>query len=183
MTFLRIQVRSDPLLLKYDVLVVDEVHERHLPADVLLGVLKVVLEKRNLHSMNASSSSSSDALKPLRVVLMSATLNASLFSDYFKGAPVLTVPGRMFPVTLEHCRVATPKEREERHRLAAEADAATAAEAREHSIGSSKGEAPLLSKEVETAATAAAQQSKRRIKENFDPSPYVQLLQVLFAVS
>lgn len=186
MTFIDVllhtQVRSDPLLLKYDVLVVDEVHERHLPADVLLGVLKVVLEKRNLHSMNASSSSS-DALEPLRVVLMSATLNARLFSDYFKGAPVLNVPGRMFPVTLEHCRVTTPKEREERHRLAAEADAAIAAKAREHSIGRSKDVAPLVNEEVEIAATAARQQSKRRIKENFDPSPYVQLLQVLIVSS
>jgi HrpA-like RNA helicase len=83
------QVRSDPLLLKYDALVVDEVHERHLPADVLLGVLKVVLDKRN---------GPRSGLKPLKVVLMSATLNAELFSQYFQLAPVLTVPGRMYHV-------------------------------------------------------------------------------------
>ncbi len=36
--------------------------------------------------------------KDLRVLLMSATLNAELFSNYFGGAPVIEIPGRTFPV-------------------------------------------------------------------------------------
>lgn len=36
--------------------------------------------------------------KDLKIVLMSATLNAKLFSDYFKGVPILNIPGRTFPV-------------------------------------------------------------------------------------
>lgn len=149
------QVRSDPLLLKYDALVVDEVHERHLPADVLLGVLKVVLDKRN---------GPRSGLKPLKVVLMSATLNAELFSRYFQLAPVLTVPGRMYPVAVEHVVAATPHEQAERRLRLAAADAAAS------SGGASGG--------AEPTSAAAAARARRRIKVAFDPLPYVRLLQV-----
>lgn len=40
------QIISDPLLLQYNVVIVDEVHERHLNCDILLGMLKFILEKR-----------------------------------------------------------------------------------------------------------------------------------------
>ena len=66
-------------------MVVDEVHERSLDSDYLLIVLR-------------------DALKAnpnLKVVLMSATLDADLFSRYFGGCEVLSIPGRTYPVT-EH---------------------------------------------------------------------------------
>ena len=59
-------------------MVVDEVHERSLDSDYLLIVLR-------------------DALKAnpnLKVVLMSATLDAELFSRYFGGCEVLSIPGR-----------------------------------------------------------------------------------------
>lgn len=62
--------------------VVDEVHERSEESDFLLLILKEILQKRS----------------DLKVILMSATLNANLFSEYFKGAPVLEIPGRTFPV-------------------------------------------------------------------------------------
>lgn len=62
--------------------IVDEVHERSEESDFILLILKELLEKRS----------------DLKVVLMSATLNAKLFSDYFNGAPVLEIPGRTFPV-------------------------------------------------------------------------------------
>jgi HrpA-like RNA helicase len=58
------------------VIVLDEVHERHLHGDFLLGVVKCLLQHRT----------------DLRVILMSATINISLFSDYFHGeAPVIQV--------------------------------------------------------------------------------------------
>lgn len=64
-------------------MVVDEVHERSEESDFLLLILKEILAKRS----------------DLRVILMSATLNAGLFSSYFgHGVPVLEIPGRTFPV-------------------------------------------------------------------------------------
>ena len=63
-------------------LILDEVHERSIESDFLMVVLKRLLVKR----------------KDLKVVLMSATVDADRFSDYLGGAPVLKVPGRTFPV-------------------------------------------------------------------------------------
>ncbi|XP_035824394.1 probable ATP-dependent RNA helicase DHX34 isoform X2 [Aplysia californica] len=70
------QMSSDPLLEMYSVVVIDEVHERHIYTDFLLGVLKCVLKQR----------------ADLKLVLMSATINISLFSQYFNDAPVLKYP-------------------------------------------------------------------------------------------
>nr|KAF6281853.1 DExH-box helicase 34 [Pipistrellus kuhlii] len=78
------QIQREPSLPQYQVLIVDEVHERHLHNDFLLGVLRRLLPQR----------------PDLKVVLMSATINISLFSSYFGGAPVVQVPGRLFPITV-----------------------------------------------------------------------------------
>ncbi|KAL2265029.1 hypothetical protein VTJ83DRAFT_7539 [Remersonia thermophila] len=67
-------------------LVLDEVHERSIDSDFLLIVLKKLLVKR----------------KDLKVVLMSATVDAERFSNYLGGAPVLSVPGRTFPVRVQY---------------------------------------------------------------------------------
>lgn len=63
-------------------IVVDEVHERSLDVDFLLILLKEVLKKR----------------KDLRVILMSATLDAQIFKDYFDDVGMVTIKGRTFPV-------------------------------------------------------------------------------------
>ncbi|KAJ6663570.1 hypothetical protein lerEdw1_009649 [Lerista edwardsae] len=78
------QAQRDPTLPGYQVLIADEVHERHLHCDFLLGVLRRLLPVR----------------PDLRLVLMSATINLRLFADYFGGAPVVQVPGRLFPITV-----------------------------------------------------------------------------------
>ncbi|KAK7937976.1 helicase associated domain-containing protein [Apiospora aurea] len=67
-------------------LVLDEVHERTIDSDFLLIVLKKLLLRR----------------KDLKVVLMSATVDAEKFSKYMGGAPVLNVPGRTFPVQVQY---------------------------------------------------------------------------------
>jgi len=67
-------------------LVLDEVHERSIDSDFLLIVLKKLMLRR----------------KELKVVLMSATVDAKKFSDYLGGAPVLNVPGRTFPVQVKY---------------------------------------------------------------------------------
>ena len=69
------QLSSDPTLQQYNVIVLDEVHERHLHGDFLLGVLRCLLEQR----------------EDLKLVLMSATINIGLFSGYFDKAPVIQV--------------------------------------------------------------------------------------------
>ncbi|XXG83840.1 hypothetical protein AAC387_Pa10g1498 [Persea americana] len=61
---------------------VDEIHERGMNEDFLLIVLKDLLPRR----------------PELRLVLMSATLNAELFSSYFGGAPIVHIPGFTYPV-------------------------------------------------------------------------------------
>ncbi|KAF2167022.1 hypothetical protein M409DRAFT_66126 [Zasmidium cellare ATCC 36951] len=76
-------------------IIIDEVHERSLPIDFLMVLLKRAIKKRR------------DAGRPVpKVILMSATLDQELFANYFaeeqsdglKAAPVLSVPGRTFPV-------------------------------------------------------------------------------------
>jgi ATP-dependent RNA helicase DHX29 len=67
-------------------LVLDEVHERSIDSDFLLIVLKRLMTHR----------------KDLKVVLMSATVDADRFSAYLSGAPVLNVPGRTFPVEVRY---------------------------------------------------------------------------------
>uniref|UniRef100_A0A2P2MK89 RNA helicase n=1 Tax=Rhizophora mucronata TaxID=61149 RepID=A0A2P2MK89_RHIMU len=68
--------------------IVDEVHERSLLGDFLLIVLKSLIEKKYAYG-----------LPQLKVILMSATVDSSLFSRYFGNCPVLVATGRTHPVT------------------------------------------------------------------------------------
>ncbi|KAL6650601.1 hypothetical protein ACP70R_009526 [Stipagrostis hirtigluma subsp. patula] len=68
--------------------VVDEVHERTILGDFLLIVLKNLVEKR-----------SNQQGRKLKVILMSATVDASLFARYFGECPVISVEGRTHPVS------------------------------------------------------------------------------------
>ncbi|OWM86275.1 hypothetical protein CDL15_Pgr011099 [Punica granatum] len=62
--------------------IVDEIHERGMNEDFLLIVLKDLLPRRT----------------ELKLILMSATLDAELFSSYFGGAPIVRIPGFTYPV-------------------------------------------------------------------------------------
>ena len=73
---------SDPDWLEYGAILIDEAHERSLNIDFLLGCLKNLLERR----------------ADLKVVVSSATLDAERFSEFFGGAPIVTVEGRMYPI-------------------------------------------------------------------------------------
>lgn len=69
-------------------IIVDEVHERSVLGDFLLIILKDILERR---SITKSSK--------LKLIVMSATVDASLFSHYFGDCPIITAKGRTHPVT------------------------------------------------------------------------------------
>ena len=69
---------SDELLSHYGVIIIDEAHERTLRTDVLLASLKQILRRRNGQSTRCDQPDD-----PLKVVIMSATLDAKRFSDFF----------------------------------------------------------------------------------------------------
>ncbi|RHY42296.1 hypothetical protein DYB38_000117 [Aphanomyces astaci] len=80
---------QDPVLEGVSHIIVDEVHERNVDTDFLLSILRDVLRQRT----------------DLRLLLMSATMNTSLFVDYFgTGTPVLSIPGFTYPVTCHYLK-------------------------------------------------------------------------------
>jgi HrpA-like RNA helicase len=78
------EMKLDPWLSRYSLLVVDEAHERSLNIDFILGLLKRVLESR----------------KDFKVIVSSATINAGVFSEYFGECPIVKIEAQRFPVTL-----------------------------------------------------------------------------------
>ncbi|KAF8501122.1 P-loop containing nucleoside triphosphate hydrolase protein [Russula emetica] len=95
------EMMNDPLLTCYDVVIVDEAHERTLRTDIVLASLKRILALRNSNGANGSVKGKAKA-NPLKVVIMSATLDAEKFSQFFESAPVLYVKGRQHPVSIYH---------------------------------------------------------------------------------
>lgn len=82
------EAMSDPLLTRYSAIVLDEIHERTLSTDIICGLLMEVLPKRRKGSEAGE----------LKVVVMSATLDAAKIQEYFHNAPLMKVPGRTHPV-------------------------------------------------------------------------------------
>jgi len=80
------EIHTDPLLSRYDTLIIDEAHERSLNIDFLLGYLKRLLPKR----------------PDLKLIVTSATLDVERFSQHFGGAEILSVEGRTYPVEIRY---------------------------------------------------------------------------------
>ena len=80
------EIHADPELRRYDTLIIDEAHERTLNIDFLLGYLKDLLERRD----------------DLKLIVSSATMDATRMSGFFRDAPVLDVSGRTFPIEVRY---------------------------------------------------------------------------------
>jgi ATP-dependent helicase HrpB len=81
------ELQGDPLLRDVAVIVFDEFHERHLYSDIMLGLAKVL---------------QAEARPDLKLVVMSATLEAEALVDYFGACPVVKTEGRTFPVSMRY---------------------------------------------------------------------------------
>ncbi|VDK41257.1 unnamed protein product [Dibothriocephalus latus] len=106
------EMARDPLLRRYRIIMLDEVHERSIQVDLLMGLVKKVLRKRP---------------NDLRVIVSSATLEAQTFIDYFQDLHIkgeeeghdkinstlnpvahLHVEGRQYPVNIYYLQDPTP---------------------------------------------------------------------------
>ncbi len=85
------EIHRDRMLKKYDVIIIDEAHERSLTVDFLLGYLRQLLPKR----------------PDLRVIITSATIDPESFARHFAAAdgtpaPIVEVSGRSYPVEIRY---------------------------------------------------------------------------------
>ncbi len=95
------EIQQDPLLRRYDTLIIDEAHERSLNIDFILGYLKRLLPKR----------------PDLKLIITSATLDHQRFAQHFTGAEIIEVSGRGYPIAIEYAPLSNEEGEEVRDPL------------------------------------------------------------------
>lgn len=80
------RLQRDPLLSEFQTIVLDEFHERSIHADLALALARQAFQARD----------------DLRIVVMSATLDAGPLSRFLGDCPVIDVPGRLYPVDVRY---------------------------------------------------------------------------------
>jgi ATP-dependent helicase HrpA len=80
------EIKADPLLNRYALMMVDEAHERSLNIDFVLGLLKRVLRER----------------PEFKVIVSSATINAEVFSEYFDECPIVNIESSVYPISVHY---------------------------------------------------------------------------------
>ena len=83
---------SDNLLNEFSVIMIDEAHERSIQTDIIFGIIKTLIEKR----------------EDLRIIISSATLSTLKFKNYFSEAEIIKVPGRRYPVDIYYTKSPEP---------------------------------------------------------------------------
>ncbi|CAN8062809.1 unnamed protein product [Agarophyton chilense] len=84
---------SEPDLKAYDVILVDEAHERSMSTDIVMGLIKDIARFRG---------------DDVRIIISSATMDTQKFSSYFDDAPVYSIPGRRFDVDVYYTKTPEP---------------------------------------------------------------------------
>ncbi|SDE37386.1 ATP-dependent helicase HrpA [Blastococcus fimeti] len=90
------EIQRDRLLRQYDTIILDEAHERSLNIDFLLGYLAQILPRR----------------PDLKLVITSATIDVERVAAHFRGAPIVEVSGRTYPVEVRYRPVVDPDDPE-----------------------------------------------------------------------
>src|SRR5207253_7416906 len=80
------RLQHDPLLSNFKTIVIDEFHERSIHADLAIALAKQAWQARS----------------DLRIVIMSATLDARAVAAYLDGCPIVDVPGRLHPLEVSY---------------------------------------------------------------------------------
>jgi len=81
--------KHDALIMDLDAVMIDEAHERGVNTDLLMGLCKKAQRER-----------AEQGLKPLKLIIASATLEKEKIENYFNTSPSTEVPGRLYDVEM-----------------------------------------------------------------------------------